>query len=175
MSVSPGSIQPSRVWGGDSSQMSSPHPGAVMVAESEGRDALPLLVPEVPVVGIVRAPGSTSIRKPLRTAASWTVSLAAPMQTQAPCPQRPLPPSPAPPSQGSRHTCFPGMPFLTWPGVASLSSISSLSAPRCGGQSSTAPNTLRIYLRPLILTLGSLSRDYAVFILESPSLELSRE
>lgn len=38
-----------------------------------------------------------------------------------------------------------------------------------------APNTLRIYLRPLILTLRSLSRDYAVFILESPSLELGRE
>ena len=111
MSVSPGSIQPSRVWGGDSSQMSSPHPGAVMVAESEGRDPLPLLVPEVPVVGSVRAPGSTSIRKPLRTAASWTVSPAAPMQTQAACPQRHLPPSAVPPSQGSRHTCFRACPF----------------------------------------------------------------
>ena len=34
--------------------------------------------------------------------------------------------------------------------------------------------TLQIYLRPLILTLRSLGRDCAVFILESPSLELGQ-
>lgn len=70
---------------------------------------------------------------------------------------------------------FLGVPFLTWSGVASLSSIFSLSAQQCGGQSSMAPNTLRIHLQPLILTLRSLSRDSAVFILETPSLELGQE
>ena len=35
-----------------------------------------------------------------------------------------------------------------------------------------APNTLRIYFLPLTLTMSSFGRDYAMFVFESPSLDV---